>query len=99
MTLALEKRTVITPKAEPAQIFGYRVAEFRPAARAIQIFDPKEKGSTVRATTLLRLPKRDRVANVQITSRRWSETAAISQFVQNADFDLKRRRRNLKSPA
>jgi hypothetical protein len=86
-------------QTKPAQIFHDRVAKLRAATRSIQIFDPKEKRSAPRPATLLSPPKSNRVTNVQIASRRRSEAAAIGRFFQNADFDLKSGRRNLKSPA
>jgi hypothetical protein len=65
------------------------VAKLRPASVVIQVFDSEDELSAGLASTFLRAPKRYRMADVQITRRRWGEAAAIGNFrFQNADFRL-----------
>ena len=76
-TFALQEGTFIPLQAKPAEVLGNCVAEFRSAAVAIQILDSQNQSPAAGATALLRAPKGQGVASVQITGGRRRETAAI----------------------
>ena len=94
----LQKRSVVPLQTEPAQIFANRLPKPWPAARAIEIFHAQNECAVARPAALLRTPKSDRVAGVQVTGRRWRKATAIGKFgLQIADFRLPEALFNLKS--
>jgi hypothetical protein len=82
-------RSFIPSQSKPVKVFDDRVAKFSPASIVIQIFYPENELSTGLSSTFLRAPERHRMADVQITSRRRCEAAAVWSFrFQIADFRL-----------
>ena len=80
------------------QVFVNRLPKFRPATRAIEILYSQNERAVARAAALLRAPKSDRVAGVQVAGRRWRKAAAIRELgLQIADFSLPEPLFNLKS--
>jgi phosphoglycolate phosphatase len=97
--LALPNRFPLPFQSEPAQIFLDRVPKSRTAPRAIQVFDAQEENAARRPCTFLCTPKSDGVTDVQITSGRRREPAAIRRArVQTGDFRLPHALFNSKSP-
>jgi hypothetical protein len=71
------------------KIFDDRVAKFRPASIAIQIFNSQNEPSASLTRAFLRTPESDRMTKVQVTRRRWSNPAAVGNFrFQIADLRL-----------
>jgi hypothetical protein len=76
-------------QSKPAEIFGDRVTKSCPTPIAIQIFDSENELSTALFGAFLRAPECDRMADMKITCRRWSDSAATGNFrFQIADFRL-----------
>jgi hypothetical protein len=71
------------------KVFDDGVAKLWPTSIPIQILDSENKRSASLSSAFLRAPKRYRVPDVKITSRRWGDAAAVGNFrFQIGDFRL-----------
>jgi hypothetical protein len=76
-------------QAKPVKIFDDGIAKLCPTPIIIQIFDPENELSIALAGPFLGAPERHRVADVNVTRRRWGNAATVGNFrFQIGDFRL-----------